>query len=216
MTQSGQTGRIFVGREREMAGLRAAMDDAMNGHGRVVMLAGEPGIGKTRMAQELSSYAESLGAQVWWGSCYGQQGAPPYWPWVQPIRSYIQRTDPEPLRTQMGPGAAEISEIIPEVLDKLPDLKPPSLLEPEQARFRLFESVSNFLKNIAQSQPMMLVLDDLQWADQPSLLLLEFLSNILFDSKIMLLGTYRDIEVPREHPLSNTLARLARTESYHR
>jgi predicted ATPase len=65
-----------------MAGLRAAMDDAMNGHGRVVMLAGEPGIGKTRMAQELSSYAESLGAQVWWGSCYGQQGAPPYWPWV--------------------------------------------------------------------------------------------------------------------------------------
>ena len=216
MTQPVRTGRTFVGREREMADLRAALDAAIAGHGRVVMLAGEPGIGKTRMAQELSSYAESLGAQVWWGSCHEQQGAPPYSPWVQPIRSYIQRTDSEPLRSQMGPGAADISEIIPEILAKLPNLKPPSPLEPEQARFRLFESISNFLKNIAQSQPMMLVLDDLQWADQPSLLLLEFLSNLLFDSKIMLLGTYRDIEVSREHPLSSTLAQLARTEGYRR
>ena len=83
MTQPVQTGRIFVGRQREMAGLRAAMDDAVAGRGRLVMLAGEPGIGKTRTAQELSVYAESAGAQVWWGSCHEQQGAPPYWPWVE-------------------------------------------------------------------------------------------------------------------------------------
>ena len=76
MTQPVQTGRIFVGRQREMAGLRAAMDDAVAGRGRLVMLAGEPGIGKTRTAQELSVYAESAGAQVWWGSCHEQQGAP--------------------------------------------------------------------------------------------------------------------------------------------
>ncbi len=87
MTQSGQTGRTYVGRPREMAELKAAMDDAMAGRGRLVMLAGEPGIGKTRTAQELSVYAESLGAQVWWGACHEQQGAPPYWPWVQPIRA---------------------------------------------------------------------------------------------------------------------------------
>ena len=92
----------------------------------------------------------------------------------------------------MGPGAADISAIIPEVLDQLPYLEPSSPLEPEQARFRLFDSISQFLKNVAQSQPMMLVLDDLQWADQPSLLLLEFLASLLSDSKIMLLGTYRD------------------------
>ena len=216
MTQSGQTGRTFVGREREMAGLRAAMDDAIKGHGRVVMLAGEPGIGKTRMAQELASYAESLGAQVWWGSCHEQQGAPPYWPLVQPIRSYIQQTDPESLRSQMGPGAADIAEIIPEVVDKLPDLKPPSPLEPVQARFRLFDSIFQFLRNLAQAQPLMLVLDDLHWADQPSLLLLEFLASQLPDSKIMLVGTYRDTEVSREHPLSQTLAQFARNESYQR
>ena len=92
----------------------------------------------------------------------------------------------------MGPGAADISAIIPEVLDQLPYLEPSSPLEPEQARFRLFDSISQFLKNVAQSQPMMLVLDDLQWADQPSLLLLGFLASLLSDSKIMLLGTYRD------------------------
>ena len=81
------------------------MDEAVAGHGRIVMLAGEPGIGKTRTAQELSSYAESLGAQVWWGSCIEQQGAPPYWPWVQAIRSYVQRSESEFLAEQMGPGA---------------------------------------------------------------------------------------------------------------
>ena len=128
MTQPRQAGRIFVGRQREMAGLKAAMDDAVAGHGRLVMLAGEPGIGKTRTAQELSGYAESAGAQAWWGSCPEQQGAPPYWPWVQPIGSYIQRTGPESLAAQMGPGAADISEIIPLVREKLPDLEPASPL----------------------------------------------------------------------------------------
>ena len=214
MTQPGQAGRIFVGRLPEMAGLRAAMDNAVAGHGRLVMLAGEPGIGKTRTAQELSGYAESVGAQVWWGSCHEQQGAPPYWPWVQPIRSYIQRTGPESLATQMGPGAADISEIIPLIREKLPNLDPASSLDPEQARFRLFDSISQFFVNAARAQPLLLVLDDLHWADQPSLLLLEFLAGQLSDSNIMIVGTYRDIEVSREHPLTNTLARLARSDSY--
>lgn len=211
-----QPSQRFVGRQSEMKALTAALDDAMSGRGRVVMLAGEPGIGKTRLAQELASYAESMGAQVWWGSCYEQQGAPPYWPWVQPFRSYIQQTDSELLGVQMGPGAADIAEILPEVRDKLPDLEPASPLEPEQARFRLFDSISQFLRDLAQSQPLMLVLDDLQWADQPSLLLLEFLVGQLPGSNILIVGTYRDIEVSREHPLSNTLAQLARGGSYHR
>ena len=99
----------FVGRQHEMAQLNSAMDDAISGQGRLITLAGEPGIGKTRTAQELASYAESLGAQVFWGWCYEQQGAPPYWPWVQPIRSYIQRTDAELLGTQMGPGAVSMA-----------------------------------------------------------------------------------------------------------
>ncbi len=81
----------FVGRQREMGELRAALEDTLAGRGRLVMLAGEPGIGKTRSAQELAAYAETLGVQVLWGRCYEEEGAPPYWPWVQPMRAYVQQ-----------------------------------------------------------------------------------------------------------------------------
>ena len=133
------------------------------------MLVGEPGIGKTRTAQELAAYAETRGAQVLWGRCYEEEGAPPYWPWVQPIRSYVQQRDAERLLSEMGPGAADIAEIVPEIGRKLTDLEPPPALQPEQARFRLFDSITSFLKSAARSQPLMLVLDDLHWADEPLL-----------------------------------------------
>ena len=140
----------FVGRQREMDVLRQALNDTLSGHGRLVMLAGEPGIGKTRTAQELASLAESQGAQVWWGRCYEEAGSPPYWPWVQPFRAYIQQSDPEQLRSQMGSGAAAIAEIVPELRDKLPGLETPPVLDPEAARFRPFDSVTTFLKNTSE------------------------------------------------------------------
>jgi len=157
--------QIFVGRQREMVELRGALDDAMAGQGRSVTLAGEPGIGKTRTAQELGSYAAALGVKVLWGWCHEREGAPPYWPWIQPMRSYIQEKDSAELHSQMGPGASDIAQIVPEVRQLLPELEPSPTLEPEQARFRLFDSITNFLKNAAQSQPLMLVLEDLQWTD---------------------------------------------------
>ena len=216
MTSNRSPSTSFVGRQREMETLTAALGDSLTGRGRMVMLAGEPGIGKTRTVQELLPYAESLGAEIWWGSCHEQQGAPPYWPWIQPIRSYMQRTDSEFLGIQMGSGAAYISEVILEVRDRFHGLDPVPSLEPEQARFHLFDSIARFLKNVAQLRGLILVLDDLHWADQPSLLLLEFLAGQLRDSKILIIGTYRDDEVTRAHPLSNTLARLARTDGYQR
>ena len=76
-------GSVFVGRQREMAELTAALEETITGHGRLIMLAGEPGIGKTRITQELASYAENRGAKVLWGRSYEEEGAPPYWPWVQ-------------------------------------------------------------------------------------------------------------------------------------
>ncbi len=94
---------VFVGRQREMAGLRTVLDDAISGQGRLVMLTGEPGIGKTRVAQELAGAAESQGMRVFWGRCYEGLGAPPFWPWVQPIREYVQQADPETLRSEIGP-----------------------------------------------------------------------------------------------------------------
>ncbi len=102
---ANQPSQTFIGRQSELAVLTAALDDALAGRGQIVMLAGEPGIGKTRLAQELASLAESLGALVMWGWCYEHTGAPPYWPYVQPIRAYVEMADAQQLRAQMGPGA---------------------------------------------------------------------------------------------------------------
>ena len=205
-----------VGRQREMVELNGALNDAMGGHGQLVMLSGEPGIGKTRTARELSSRAAALGAKVLWGRCYEQGGVPPYWPWIQPIRSYIQGYDAEELRSLMGSGDSDIAQIVPEIREQLPGATVSPTLDPEAARFRLFESVTTFLKNAAKSEPMMLVLDDLHWADHSSLLLLEFVSREISNARVMLLGTYRDVEVGRRHPLSQALGALIREPNFRR
>ncbi|MFQ6030766.1 MAG: serine/threonine-protein kinase, partial [Dehalococcoidia bacterium] len=145
-TLDSLAGGVFVGRQREMGDLKAALEDALSGRGRLVTLVGEPGIGKTRTAQELATYAGLRGGQVLWGRCYEEQGMPPYWPWVQAIRSYVREQDPEQLRSEMGTGAADIAEVVSDVKERLPDLRPPPQMEsPEQARFRLFDSITAFL-----------------------------------------------------------------------
>ena len=195
----------------------AALDDAMSGRGRLGMLVGEPGIGKTRTAQELAAISEERGVQVLWGRCHEQQGMPPYWPWIQVIRSYVRECESDRLRTEMGAGASDIAEIVADVTERLPDLQPPPALEgPEQARFRLFDSVATFLKAASQTQPLLLILDNLHWADRPSLLLLEFLGQELEGSRILVLGTYREADLSRQHPLSETLGSLTRERLFHR
>ena len=216
MTSRDSRTSDFIGRQKELVHLTAALDDALAGRGRLVMLAGEPGIGKTRLAQELATLASAKGAKVLWGWCYEREGAPPYWPWLQAIRGYVDETDPERLRQEMGPGASDISEILPELLTKLVVLEPPPALEPEQARFRLFDSIATFLKNAAQGNPLLLVLDDLHWADKPSLLLLEFLARQVGEFRILVVGCYRDVELSRQHPLSETLGQLARGAGFQR
>ena len=208
--------RVFVGRQREMAELTAALDDALTGQGRLAMLAGEPGIGKTSTARELASRAAMRGFLVLWGRCYEEEGAPPYWPWVQLIRSYVEEADSDRLRAELGLGAADISEIVPLVRQKLPGLAAPPALEPEQARFRLLDAVTAFLKNVAQPQSVMLVLDDIHWADKPSLSLLEFLAREMGGSRMMVVAGYRDLQLSRQHPLAETLAQLSREPLYRR
>jgi class 3 adenylate cyclase len=201
---------VFVGRDAEVEKLRAGLDAALAGRGRILLLVGEPGIGKTRTSEELVTYARMRGAQVLWGRCYEGEGAPPYWPWVQVIRSYVHDCDPQTLASEMGAGATDIAAVVSEVRARLPGLPEPSRLEPDQARFRLFDGVASFLRNAARRQPLVLVLDDLHWADKASLLLLQFLARELGSDRLLLLGTYRDVELRRQHPLSETLAELAR------
>jgi predicted ATPase len=193
-----------------MAILQAHLDSAVSGHGRLVLLAGEAGIGKTRTAQELATYARQRGTHVLIGRCYEGEGAPPFWPWVQIVRAYIADCDPEALKARMGVGAADIAQVMAEVRERLPDLPTPPTLEPQQARFRFFDSFTTFLKNAAKAQPLVLVLDDLPWADTPSLLLLQFLARELADTSLLIVGTYRDAEWGPQHPLTQTLGELAR------
>jgi DNA-binding CsgD family transcriptional regulator len=159
---------------------------------------------------------EQLGGQVLWGWCYDEGGALPYWPWVQSIRSYIERATPEQLHKEMGPGAADIAEVVPEVREMLTSLSPLTHLEPEQARFRLFDSIVTFFKNASGSRSLMIVLDDLHWSDKPTLLLLEFMARQLGESSLLVVGAYRDVELSRQHPLSSSLALLAREPVFQR
>ncbi|MFQ6026542.1 MAG: serine/threonine-protein kinase PknK [Dehalococcoidia bacterium] len=209
-------GGVFVGRQREMGELKAALEDALSGRGRLITLVGEPGIGKTRTALELATYAGLRQAQVLWGRCYEEQGVPPYWPWVQAIRSYVREGEPDQLRSEMGSGAAAIAEIVSDVREQLPGLEAPSEMDPEQARFRLFDSITTFLKSAGRRQPLVLMLDDLHWSDKPSLQLLEFVTRELADARLLLVCTYRDIELNRQHPLAETLGELTRERRFQR
>ena len=125
-----QPGQLFIGRQQELAVLTAALDATLSGRGQMVMLAGEPGIGKTRTAQELARQAQEKGVQVLWGWCYEGEGAPSYWPWVDSLRSYVQHTEQGLLRDQLGSGAAPIGEMIPEILEIVDGVKPGRIAGP--------------------------------------------------------------------------------------
>ena len=209
-------GREFVGRSQEMDLLRSALAEAKDGRGQVVMLTGEPGIGKTRTAQELARHAEAQGARLPWGWCSEGEGAPPYWPWVVPIQSYVRHTAPDSLRAQLGPGMADIAGLVPEIAEKLGDVPPPTPVAPEQARFRLFDAVTSFLKRAAGDEPILLVLDDIHWADEPSLLLLQFLARQIDDSRLMIVLTSREAEAAGSPAVTETLAQLSRLTAFRR
>ena len=216
MTNSNQTGPVvktaatFVGRKWESAELRSALEDAVAGRGRLVLVAGEPGMGKTRLADELAGEATSLGAQVAWGRCWESKDAPAYWPWIQILRSSIRGREPVAIESYMGSGASAILNLIPEFraagfanagpTEAGSDASVPSAGNqvPEMERFRLFDSVTNFLRNFALDTPLVIILDDVHAADVDSLLLLRFLARDLRSARIMLIATYRESEVRLE------------------
>lgn len=137
-------------------------------------------------------------------------GAPAYWPWIQALRACVRGLDSEQLRAHLGAGAPFVAQMVAEVAEILPDVRPPPPMEAEGARFRLFDAVAAFLRNAGAGQPLMVVLDDLHAADAPSILLLRFAARELGDARVLVLGAYRDIELDRGHPLTVALAELSR------
>jgi DNA-binding winged helix-turn-helix (wHTH) protein/tetratricopeptide (TPR) repeat protein len=199
----------FVGRERAMERLRQGLDAAFSGHGRVVLLTGEPGIGKSRTAEEIVAVGRQRHGLVLVGRAYEGEGAPAFWPWIAILRACVRQLPAAALAADLGPGAADVAELLPELRQRLPAVPDPSSVPGEQARFRLFDSVTSFLCRIAQRQPLVIVLDDLHWTDEASLRLLRFFVGEIRASPVLAVATYRDVEVRRGHPLSDLLGALA-------
>ena len=201
---------VFVGRRHELEQLATGLDEALAGRGRLFLLVGEPGIGKSWLADELLARARARGARVLVGRCWEAGGAPPYWPWVQSLRVVIRASAPERLREQLGSGGSDLAPLFPELRELFPDLPEPLAPESESARFRLFDAASSFLRAAAAARPIVLFLDDLHAADEPSLLLLRFLARELGESRLLVLGAYRDVDPAVREPLRAALADLAR------
>jgi len=200
----------FVGREGELAALVRGIDGALAHRPALFLLAGEPGIGKSRLADELATRAEARGVRVLWGRCWEAGGAPAYWPWAQALRAYIRDADAEQVRRELGTGAPDVAQMLPELHELFPGLPPSPSLDPDGARFRLFDSTAAFLRAASEAQPLMLVIDDVHAADTPSLLLLRFLARELHEARIVLLASYRDTESTADGPLSATVAEIRR------
>ena len=180
-------GNVFVGRERELAELIGGLGDALAGSGRLFLLVGEPGIGKSRLADELIAHARTRGARVLVGRCWEAGGAPAYWPWTQALRPYVRESDagdaPLPARGRRRGARPDRPRAAP----TLPGSAAAVPLEPEGARFRLFDATVEFLRNAREQRPIVLVLDDLHAADAPSLLLLRFLARELGSTRLLVL-----------------------------
>ena len=161
--------RPFVGREAEFGELVAGLDEAHDGRGLVFLLTGEPGIGKTRLMQELARSARERGCRVAAGRCWEEGGAPAYWPWIQAVRELGGDFE------RLAPGAR-------------------GSVDPETARFRLFDAAARFLVERARSQPLVIMLDDLHAADAASLVLMRFVSEAVTQAPVVVVGAYRERE----------------------
>jgi len=203
----------LIDRVEEMGLLREAVDRAVRGEGGVVFLYGEAGIGKTRLARELGAYARLRGMQVFSGRCpalFRMDGVPPYVLWKEVIKDYLEVCTPEQLFRVIGFYPGEVSKLVPELKQKLGAIPQSLSISPELERDRLFEAVSQFVTNISKEAPLLVVLDDLQWTDQSSLLLLHYLARGLYRESLLLLGAYRDTDIDERHPLPPVLTELNR------
>ena len=201
----------FVGREPEVSVIRAAIDRALSGHGSIVTLAGGPGVGKSRLAMEMADYASWKGFRCSAGHCYERDEPVPYLPFAEMIENSLSRAASlDEYRQRIGENAAELARIAPSLRRVFPDLPQPLELPPAQQRRYLFQSFSEALAGVARSHPQLLVLEDLHWADESSLALLNYLANRIAQLPVVIIGTYRDGYASADPALVRTLEELIR------
>jgi predicted ATPase len=224
-------GSLLVGRDADIAELSRALDHAIDGQGTLVLIAGEPGIGKTRLAEELLRLARQRECVVLTGRCHDMADAPPFIPFAEMLDQAC-RTVPSPaLRDALGDAAPEVAKLLPELTRRFPDIPAPASLPVEhQRRFLftsvleflvrlsrfLFNSVREFLDRLSRVAPVVLVLDDLQWADESTLLLVQHMAHELRKMPALMLATHRDVEPESSQALTHALETLTRQRLAHR
>ncbi|MCA1842388.1 MAG: AAA family ATPase, partial [Actinobacteria bacterium] len=208
-------GRVFVGRDAELERLEQLWKEAAAGGRRAVLFAGEPGVGKTRLAAELAARVHEQGRLVLAGRCDEDLGVP-YQPFVEALRHFVDHAPEELRRERLGRYAGELPRLVPELAEHLPDLPPPLKSDPETERYRLFDAVAGWLSAVSADEPLLLVLDDLQWAAKPTLLLLRHVLHVPEAMRLLIVATYRDTDIGRGHPLADLLADLRRESGVQR
>ena len=199
-------GRIFVGREAELDHLSQLWKEATAGELRVVLVAGEPGVGKTRLAAELARRVHDQGATVLAGRCDEDLGVP-YQPFVEALRHFVDHAPG--LAERLGRYGGELARLVPEISELAPGLAAPLRSDPEMERYRLFDALAAWLNAASNEEPLLLVLDDLQWAARPTLMLLRHVLRA-GAGRVLVVGTYRDTELTHDHPLVDVVADLRR------
>jgi hypothetical protein len=167
-----QDAEAFVGRSRELAVLSAALRQAAAGDARLALVSGEPGIGKTELARAFARAAAKDGVLVLWGSAWEDGGAPPYWPWVQVLRSYARQAGPEALAAAAGPQAAVLAQLLAELGPAPGSANAVVTGSGDAARLTLFDAIGAVLDRASRAAPLAVILDDLHAAGRPSALLL--------------------------------------------
>ncbi|MEA2300060.1 MAG: hypothetical protein QOE44_595, partial [Solirubrobacteraceae bacterium] len=206
-----------MGRDRELDRVQGALDDVIAGSRRVVLVSGEPGIGKTRLIEELAALAEDQGALVSWGRVDDLDGAPPYWPWLQVLDGVLERADPDIVRGALAGDAGTISAIAPGVaLLVAADVPAQPPVDPVGARFRLHQAVGGFLRRVSDGRPLVVVLDDIHWADVSSLELVRFVAADQTAAPLLLVLTYRTVDGGDSGLLDDLLGSLARLPTLER
>jgi DNA-binding CsgD family transcriptional regulator/tetratricopeptide (TPR) repeat protein len=199
----------LVGREHELSLLLRGLEDAQRGHGTLVWLSGEAGIGKTRLAQEIGAYAAVRGACVLWSRCIEADGAPPYWPWAEIVRAFIRERGRKNFGALVGSAAGRLAILVPELRHSGPASPLLPSTETESDRFLFFDAVRTFLQRACSDHPLVLVIDDVHHAGRNSLLLLEFITRELAGWKALVILACRDDEIsPRVRQTFGELARV--------
>ena len=181
----------MVGRERELATVLSGLEDAASGRGRLILISGEPGVGKTRLADEVAAAADAKRMAILVGHCSEHDEAVAYLPFVEILENFVDRaSNPDSLRIALGDQAPELARLIPKLKNILPELPPPLDLPPAQARRHLFNCFFDFVARIASERPTLMILEDLHWADDSTLSLLDHLTQRLSNLPLMVIGTF--------------------------